>query len=101
MSRRFWDGGEEQADGMARRKRILTATMADGYVKTIGPTSAPFTHYWRIVAYLRGGKTEVFWGHEKSLRDANGKRTAAEDAARQRGWERYDFEVVELVEGEG
>jgi hypothetical protein len=32
------------------KKRYLTATMADGYVKTIGPTAAPFSHYWRIVA---------------------------------------------------
>ncbi len=78
--------------------RILTATLADGYVKTIGPTSAPFTHYWRIVAHLGGGRTEVFWGHAKSLREANGKRVATEQAAKQRGWERYDFEVVALEE---
>lgn len=84
---------------MAKRKRLLTATLADGYVKTIGPTAAPFTHYWRIVAHLGGGRTEVFWGHTASLRDATGKQTAAADAARQRGWDRYDFEVVELVEG--
>ncbi len=83
---------------MAKRKRYLTATMADGYVKTIGPTSAPFTHYWRIVAHLDGGRTEVFWGHAKSLREATGKRTASADAARQRGWSSFDFEVVELVE---
>lgn len=83
---------------MAKRKRYLTATMLDGYVKTIGPTAAPFTHYWRIVAHLGGGKTEVFWGHAASLREANGKRTAAQDAARQRKWERYDFEVAELTE---
>jgi hypothetical protein len=31
---------------MARKKRYLTATMADGYVKTIGPTATPLTHYW-------------------------------------------------------
>jgi hypothetical protein len=83
---------------MARRKRYLTATMADGYVKTIGPTSAPFTHYWRLVAHLGGGRTEVFWGHAKSEKEATGKKVAADDAARQRGWERYDFEVVELTE---
>jgi len=82
---------------MAKRKRILTATLANGYVKTIGPTSAPFTHYWHIVAHLGDGRTEVFWGHAKSLREATGKRTATVEAARQRGWERYDFEVVELV----
>lgn len=83
---------------MAKRKRILTATLADGYVKTIGPTSAPFTHYWRIVAHLGGGKTEVFWGHVKSLREANGKKIATQEAAIQRGWESYDFEAVELTE---
>ena len=83
---------------MARRKRYLTATMADGYVKTIGPTSAPFTHYWRIVAHLTGGRTEVFWGHANSLKEANGKRAATQDAARQRGWKRFELEVVELTE---
>ena len=46
---------------MARKKRYLTATLPDGYVKTIGPTADPFTHYWRIVAMLDNGKTEVFW----------------------------------------
>jgi hypothetical protein len=86
---------------MARRKRVLTATMADGYVKTIGPTSAALSHYWRIVAHLGGGRTEVFWGHAKSLKDATGKRTAATDAAKQRGWESFDFEIVELVETPG
>jgi hypothetical protein len=84
--------------GMAKRKRFLTATMADGYVKTIGPTSAPFTHYWRIVADVGGGRTEVFWGHAKSLREATGKKAATEEAARQRRWESYDFEIVELTE---
>lgn len=83
---------------MKGRKRYLTATMADGYVKTIGPTASPFTHYWRIVAHLGGGRTEVFWGHTTSLKDATKKKQATADAARQRGWERYDFEVVELVE---
>ena len=86
---------------MAKRKRYLTATLADGYVKTIGPTASPFTHYWRIVAHLGGERTEVFWGHARSLREATGKRAATDDAARQRGWERYDFEVVELVETSG
>jgi hypothetical protein len=83
---------------MARRKRYLTATMPDGYVKTIGPTAAPFTHYWRIVAHLGGGRTDVFWGHATSLREAKGKKTAAEEASRLRKWERYDFEIVELTE---
>ena len=79
------------------RKHLLTATLPDGTVKTIGPTAANFTHYWRIVASVENGKTEVFWGHTKSLAEANGKRTAASDAARQRGWRSFEFEVVELV----
>jgi len=83
---------------MAKKKRYLTATMADGYVKTIGPTNAPFTHYWRLVAHLGNGRTEVFWGHAKSLKEATGKNAASAEAARQRGWERFDFEVVALVE---
>lgn len=83
---------------MARKKRYLTATMSDGYVKTIGPTAARFTHYWRIVARLGNGKTEIFWGHASSLREATGKRAATEEAAKQRGWESFDFEVVELTE---
>lgn len=83
---------------MARRKRYLTATLPDGYVKTIGPTAAPFTHYWRIVADLGGGRTEVFWGHAASRREATGKSAAAADAAKQRGWRDYRLEVVELTE---
>ena len=83
---------------MARKKRYLTATMADGYVKTIGPTTDPFTHYWRIVALLDNGKTEVFWGHVRSLAEARKKRAAAEDGARMRGWKSYSFEIAELVE---
>lgn len=83
---------------MKRKKRYLTATMADGYVKTIGPTADPFTHYWRIVAELENGKTEVFWGHSRSLAEARRKKTAAQEAARQRGWTGYAFEIVELVE---
>lgn len=83
---------------MAKKRRYLTATMADGYVKTIGPTAAPFTHYWRIVADLGGGRTEVFWGHSKSLKEATGKRAATEEAARRRGWRGFAFEVVELTE---
>lgn len=84
---------------MAKRtKRYLTATMADGYVKTIGPTADPFTHYWRIVAELENGKTDVFWGHAKSLAEAKGKRAAAQEAARMRGWRSFAFEIAELVE---
>ena len=82
------------------RKHFLVATLPDGTVKTIGPTATPFTHYWRIVALLENGKTEVFWGHAKSLADARRKRTAAADAAKQRGWKAFEFEVVEVVRSE-
>jgi len=82
---------------MGKKKLYLTATLPDGYVKTIGPTSVAFTHYWRIVAHLDGGGTEVFWGHSKSLADAKRKRIAAIEAAGQRGWKSYDFDIVELV----
>lgn len=77
------------------RKFRLTARLPDGYVKEIVSATA-FTHYWRIVAVLQNGKTEVFWGHEKSLAEANRKHTATRDAAKQRGWKSYQFEVVEL-----
>lgn len=93
------DAPKRYGRAMARKKRILRATMADGWVKTIGPTNAPFTHFWRIVATLENGKTEVFWGHAASLKEATGKRAATQDAARQRGWRAYAFEVVELEEG--
>jgi hypothetical protein len=83
---------------MGKRKRYLTATLPDGYVKTIGPTSDAFTHYWRIVAVLENGKIEVFWGHSRSLAEAKGKRAATDEAARMRGWKRHKFEIVELVE---
>ncbi|MCB4858513.1 hypothetical protein K7W03_02765 [Sphingobium sp. PNB] len=83
---------------MGRKKRYLTATMPDGCVKTIGPTADAFTHYWRIVAILENGRTEVFWGHSRSLAEAKRKRTAAEEGARMRGWKRYAFEIAELVE---
>ena len=79
------------------RKHFLTATLPDGTVKTIGPTATAFTHYWRIVAVLENGKTEVFWGHTKSEADARRKRIAADEAARQRGWRSFEFEVVEVV----
>lgn len=81
------------------RKFYLTATMPDGYVKTIGPTNAAFSHYWRIVAVLQNGKTEVFWGHAASLKEATGKKAATQEAARQRGWTAFSFEVVALEEG--
>jgi len=83
------------------KKHYLTATLSDGYVKTIGPVSTEFTHYWRIVANLHNGKTEVFWGHTKSLREAKRKQTAAGDAAANRGWKSFDFEIVELVKTSG
>ena len=83
---------------MAKKKRYLTATLPDGYVKTIGPTAADFTHYWRIVAELANGRAEVVWGHTKSLREATATKAATADAARQRGWSRYAFEIVELTE---
>jgi hypothetical protein len=65
-------------------------------VKAIGPTSVPFTHYWRLVAYLDNGKTEVFWGHTKSLAEAKKKRAAATGPGTGRGWTRYEFDIVEL-----
>ncbi len=83
---------------MARKKRYLTATMADGYVKTIRPTAARFTHYWRIVAHFHGGRTEVFWGHTTSAKEATGKRSPLEEAAKRHGWKRFDFEIVEFEE---
>lgn len=83
---------------MKKKRRYLTATMPDGYVKTIGPTTDSFTHYWRIVAELENGKTEVFWGHTRSLAEARRKREPAADAARMRGWRSFTFEVAELVE---
>jgi len=83
---------------MKKKRRYLTATMPDGYVKTIGPTTDSFTHYWRIVAELENGKTEVFWGHARSLAEAKRKRAPAQDAARTRGWKSFAFEIAELVE---
>lgn len=83
---------------MKKKRRYLTATMPDGYVKTIGPTTDSFTHYWRIVAELESGKTEVFWGHSRSLAEARRKRAPAEEAARMRKWPHFSFEIVELVE---
>ncbi len=82
---------------MKKKRRQLTATMPDGYSKTITTTDA-FTHYWRIVAELANGKTEVFWGHTRSLAEARRKQAAAQDGARMRGWASYRFEIAELVE---
>ena len=79
------------------KKLYLTAHLPDGYVKTIGPTNVAFTHYWRIVATLHNGKTEVFWGHSKSLQEAKRKKTAAVEASVQRGWTAYDFDIVEVT----
>lgn len=86
---------------MAKKKYYLTATLPDGYVKTIGPTTVPFSHYWRIVAHLGGGKTEVFWGHTKSLAEAKRKKAPAIEAVDKRGWEAFDFEIAELVKHSG
>lgn len=86
---------------MAKKKYVLTATLSDGYVKTIGPTATPFTHYWRIVAELGNGKTEVFWGHAQSLAEAKKKRIAAVEASLNRGWKSHAFEVVPLERTEG
>ncbi|RYY45342.1 MAG: hypothetical protein EOP59_04625 [Sphingomonadales bacterium] len=81
---------------MAKR-HYLTAVFADGYVKRIGPVSTAFTHCWRIVAVLANGKTEVFWGHTKSLAEAKRKQAPAVDAAKTRGWQRYEFEIAEVT----
>lgn len=83
---------------MGKRRRYLTATMPDGYVKTIGPTADAFTHYWRIVAELENGKTEVFWGHTRSLAEARRKRAPAQEASKARGWKSFVFEIADLVE---
>ncbi|RYD54292.1 MAG: hypothetical protein EOP60_07960 [Sphingomonadales bacterium] len=82
---------------MAKR-HFLTATFPDGYVKTIGPVTTAFTHCWRIVAVLENGKTEVFWGHTKSLAEARKKQAPAVDAAKMRGWKSYAFEIAEVVQ---
>lgn len=86
---------------MTKKRRYLTATMPDGYVKTIGPTTDRFTHYWRIVAELENGKTEVFWGHTRSLAEAKRKYAPAQEAARIRQWKSFAFEIAELVESLG
>lgn len=88
-------------DAVAKKKRYLTAVLPDGYVKTIGPTATEFTHYWRIVAELENGRSEVFWGHTKSLQEAKRKKTATAEAAAQRGWRTHVFEIVELTETSG
>lgn len=85
---------------MAKKKIYLTAVLPDGYVKKIGPTSVAFTHYWRIVAVLGNGKTEVFWGHSKSLAEARKKKAAAADASTVRGWASYGFDIVELEQSD-
>ena len=76
------------------RKHYLTATLPDGYVKTIGPTATAFSHYWRIVAVLANGKTEVFWGHSKSLGEAKKTKNLAVEAAATRGWKSYHVDIV-------
>jgi hypothetical protein len=86
---------------MAKKRYYLTATLPDGYVKTIGPTAVAFSHYWRVVALLDNGKTEVFWGHTKTLAEAKKKRIATAEAAKMRGWKSHAFEIAELVETPG
>lgn len=86
------------SEAVAKKKRYLTATLPDGYVKTIGPTATAFTHYWRIVAELENGRAEVFWGHTKSLQEAKRLKTATAEAAAQRGWKTHVFEIAELTE---
>ena len=46
--------------------------------------------------HLADGKTEVFWGHTKSLADARRKKAAAADASKQRKWQSHAFEIAEL-----
>ena len=86
---------------MAKRKVYLIAVLPDGYVKTIGPTALDLTHYWRIVAVLANGKTEVFWGHSKSLAEAKKTRALAAEAGAHRGWVGHDVDIVELVRSPG
>ncbi len=82
---------------MAKRKTYLTAILPDGYVKTIGPTALDLTHYWRIVAQLGNGKTDVFWGHSKSLAEARKTKSLAVEAAATRGWKSHAVDIVALV----
>ncbi|KQN29174.1 hypothetical protein [Sphingomonas sp. Leaf38] len=79
---------------MAKRKVYLTARLPDGYVKTIGPTALALTHYWRVVAVLASGKTEVFWGHSKSLAEAKRTQNLAVEAAATRGWKSHHVDIV-------
>lgn len=85
---------------MAKRKFYLTARLPDGYVKTIGPTALDLTHYWRIVAVLANGKTEIFWGHSKSLADARKTKTLSVQAAATRGWKSYHVDIVAVERSE-
>lgn len=99
LASRFIGGaGGQDGNPMKKKRRYLTATLPDGYVKTIGPTTDAFTHYWRIVAELENGKTEVFWGHTRSLAEARRKNEPAKEAARMRRWKSFALEIVELVE---
>lgn len=86
---------------MAKKRTYLTATLPDGYVKTIGPTTTTFTHYWRIVATLENGKSEVFWGHTKSFAEAKRKTVAAGEASKMRGWRSYALDIVAVVPTDG
>lgn len=66
------------------KKHYLTATLPDGYIKTIGPTPVEFSHYWRIVAHLsKGGDRNILGsykvvgrGKEEAERGNRGGRSA-------------------------
>ena len=82
------------------KKHYLTATLPDGYVKTIGPTATRFTHYWRIVAELENGKSEVFWAmSNRSPRRPQAHRDQGRGPPAR--VESYKFEIVELTVSDG
>lgn len=65
------------------KKHYLTATLPDGYIKTIGPTPVEFSHYWRIVAHLSKGDRNILGsykvvgrGKEEAERGNRGGRSA-------------------------
>jgi hypothetical protein len=45
---------------MVEKRLYITAILPDGSVKTVGLTADACTRYWRIVALLENGKTEIF-----------------------------------------
>ena len=88
--------------------RAATDTVG-GYLPD-GKTLSPFDTANPVIAWLdppllaavqeseilADGKTEVFWGHTKSLADAKRKKAAAADASKQRKWQSHAFEIAEL-----